>query len=195
MRTKEECDKLYREHKHLIDITIAKNFNNPTFLDLHGITPEELYQSGRIGLHRACKNYDESKGASFQTHVINYIKWFINVEAMRDSLGSSKKWTFDLANRLSFDMELDNINDEVVSLYDLVGEEDQGYSETEEDIQMKFLLSKIEKNTTERVWEIVQLKMKGLTNQQVADKLGVTHQNVSKTLRYHKQKIKELIAA
>lgn len=191
----ETYDKLYQQHEHLIDITIRKNFNNPKFLELHGITRDEIKQSGRIGLHKACETYDESKGSSFKTYAIDLIKWTISDEGKRDSLGRSTKWTFELANKVSFDKDLDHSDEVIINLYDIVGEEDQGFSEIEEDDHINFLLKRIEKKTSERVWQIVQLKLEGYTNEQAADVLGVTHQNVSALLRKYKGQITELIVA
>lgn len=195
MRSTEEIKRLYNENKKYIMPTIRRNFNNPEFLALHGITREELIQSGRIGLYRACQTYDESKGTTFRTYAIDNIKWAISDEAKRDSLGRAEKWTFDLVDRISFDMELDHVNDEVVSLYDLVGEEEQGYEELEVEMEMERKLKLIEEKLPERLATIVKLRAQGYTTMEIGEKIGTTHQNVSQLLRYHKDKIKALIAS
>lgn len=188
-------DKLYKENEHLIDITIRKNYSNRRFLDLHGLTNEELIQSGRIGLHKACQTYSNKKGVSFQTHAINCIKWTINDESKRDALNSNRKWTFDLANKVSLDMELEHSDNVTVNLYDLVGEVDRGYEEVEDEEKIERVLDSIKEKVSEKAAEIVKLKLDGLSNVQVAKELGVTHQNVSLILRTHRDRIRKYIIA
>lgn len=195
MRSSDEARQLYNENKMLIHKTIHMKFNNPEFLELHGITKEELVQSGRIGLYKACQDYDESKGTKFSTHAINNIKWAISVETKRDSLGSIGKWTFDLVDRVSFDKNIEGNDDVAMNLYDLVGLDDIGYFEVEEQEKVEHLLTLIENNVSERAGQIARLKMQGLSNMEIGEMLGVTHQNISSILRTHKKKIVALIGA
>lgn len=198
MRTKKEVMYLYNKHTKIIDRTIERNFNSPSFLISHGITQEEMYQAGRIGLYRACCDYDPSKKIKFQTYAINIVKWTIMTEAKRESLGRKGKWTTDLLERTSFDTDLkEDRYEDVETLHDVVGEDDYGYIEIEENDSFNYLsesvLDDIKNNISEHMCKTIQLKMQGMTNQQVADTLGVTHQAVSVSIRRHKDTIKKYI--
>lgn len=190
MTTREEMKQLYDQHEYLINITIGKNFNNKKFHELHGITPDMIYQSGRIGLQKACETYDESKGATFKTYAIYCIKWTISDEAKRDSLGSAEKWTFDLADRTSLDRAIEHTQEgEPVTLYDLIGTEDENYNNME--LEDKYKL--IETVLSKQIADIIRLKAQGYTCMDVAKYLGVSHQSVSYLLRRHKDAITNLI--
>lgn len=186
-------EELYNKYEYLIKSTINKVYNNKKFLELHGILEEELYQSGLIGFYKACASYDKSKNTNFKTHAINHIKWNINVESKRDSLGKAYKWTYDLADRVSLDAEMGFNDDVTTTLYDIIGFEDEAYLNIEANDRVDELVDSIRRTVSPNASKIVRLKLEGRTNQQVADILGVSHQTVSAQLRKYKGAIKDLI--
>lgn len=192
MRTSEEMQELFDGHKHLIEATIRKKgYGQRKFLELHGITPDDLMQHGRLGLHKACKEYDNSKKCSFKSFVISNIIWSISTEAKKESLSRDTSWTFDTIDKISFDSAIPECEDGLATLHDAVGDlaAEEFYNKLEKEQIMNSLGSIISK----RVAEIVELKIQGFNNMEVADKLGVTHQSISRYLRNHKQEIKNVL--
>ena len=194
MRTSEEMQELFDGHKHLIEATIRrKGYGTKAFLELHGITSDDLMQHGRLGLHKACKEHDLSRKCSFRTFAISNIIWSISTECKKESLSRDTSWTFDTINKISFDSPAPECEAEVATFHDVVGDiaAEEFYNKLEKDQVLQTLGSII----SERVAEIVELKLQGFNNMEVAEKLGVTHQTVSKYLRNHKQEIKNVLFA
>lgn len=194
MRTSEEMQELYDKYKYLIEVTIYKQgYGQIDFLELHGLTKDDLIQHGRLGLNKACKEHDSTKTASFRSFAISNIIWAINVESIRESLSRDKSWSFNTINRVSFDSILPNSLGEQTTLHDLISDGEP--HEMAENVEVDESLQAIEKVVSEKTMSIINMKLKGMTNAQVGEALGVTHQNVSYILRKNKDKIKNAVLA
>lgn len=195
MRTTEEMQELYDKYEHLIHTTIhKKGYGQKVFLELHGITPDDLMQHGRLGLHQACKKYDSAKNTSFRTFAISNIIWTINTESKKESLSKDTSWTFDTIDKVSLDSVTPECEGEVANLHEVVS--DSHASESFNSMEKAQLMHSLELATTKRVVEIVELKLQGYEkNTDVAEILGVTHQNVSALLRRYKKEIKSVLFA
>lgn len=192
MRTSEEMQELFDGHKHLIEATIRrKGYGQKKFLENHGIVPDDLIQHGRLGLHKACKEHNSTKKSSFRTFAIDNIGWSISTECKKESLSRDTSWTFDTIDKVSFDSPAPECEAEVATFHDVVGDlvAEEFYNKLEKEQIMNSLGSIISK----RVAEIVELKLQGFNNMEVADKLGVSHQSISRYLRNHKQEIKNVL--
>jgi RNA polymerase sigma factor (sigma-70 family) len=186
-----EFNQVYKDNEVIILQTIQRRFNDPAFLRLHGLTKDDLIQSGRIGLLRAYKTYDKSKGTEFETHAINCIKWTITVESKRDSLGKVKKWTYDLADRVSFETEVaEDDSGNIFTMHDFVGDQDDGY----EKIEFEDFINSIEKTTNKRLADIVRMRLEGMTFEEIGHEFGVTHQAIRQRLKGNRDKIAQLLA-
>ena len=136
-------------------------------------TDEDLIQVGMIGLCNAAEAWDESKGtfANFATACIYYA---ICEEFKRRN---KQKATYSL------DYQYSNGEDESVTLGDtLVGDLDVDWCD----------LEGMYASLTEKERIIVDLKRKGLSNNEIVKKLGITKQNVSKHLRQAKLRLEKM---
>lgn len=196
-RTEEEIMELYYKYEHYIDQTIYRRWNKPKFLELHGLTNEDLRQYGSIGLYHACSTYDPSKGA-LQTYIINNIIWSINVEIKRDTLGCDQKYTLDLIPKVSFDKKIPSYGDdvEIMTLYSITPVEEDGYEEAiqTEDELIDDILFSIKGLVPERTLLFIELRIKeGLTHVQIGERFGVTRTVVRNELNRYEELIKNTI--
>lgn len=186
---KEEQQELFDKHSYLIPVTINRQFRNSLFHELHGLTIDNLQQSGRLGLLKACKTYDSSKGTKFRTFAIKNIIWKINLESRRESLGNNGSEDFDLVDRTSLDRELPNGDDVSVTLHDVVESHETGYKNVELEDTLKAMTFAV----PSEVVDIVRMRIDGYTYKEIGKTLEVTHQAVRQRLaRYKTEIIKEL---
>ena len=191
--TAEKENELVTEYKYLVPITIGKKFPNAhSFLSYHGLDREDIEQYGLIGLSKAIKNYDASKGTEFSSHAINYIYYYINYYAKKDSLYSVNSYSFDLVSSVSLD------NDEVYDFNKRAVEVEMTKIDAEHNIKLEYLLDRIEEvrgKVPDRLIYIMQEKVKGYNNAQIAKQLGITRQAVESQLNRFKNVVTELIIA
>lgn len=186
-----ELERLYKEHEKYIDITINRNFNSPSFWNLHGLTREDLQQHGRIGLYEACKTYNPNMSTEFKSYAISRIYWNISNECKSESLSRGSVWNFDVIDRTSLDKTIPSDSGEDMTLQDTIADEFDYY----EEFTMEDNIETIKKEITPRVAEIVKLKLKGCTNVDISETLGVSHQYISNLLRKNKSEIKNILLA
>ncbi|MGG0667895.1 sigma-70 family RNA polymerase sigma factor [Lederbergia citrisecunda] len=191
MRTEAEIMKLYNEYEKYIEATARKRFYNKEMQSLHGITYDEIIQHGRLGLYKACEEYDPSKNTSFRTFAISNIFWAMSTECKRESLSRDKSWSFDTVDKVSLDHTMPGESDEIETMHDALP--DPLATEKYNRIQFEESLERIKELITTQVYEIVKLRIEGYTLAEVGEKLGVTHQRVSHLLRQHKDKIKIIL--
>jgi len=191
MRSEHEIMKLYNQHEHLISTTIYRKFGNKSYRILHGLDKDDLMQYGRIGLYNACKSFDESKTPSFRNHAIRNIEWSIMNESKRDSLTSITQKTNDIADRISFDAEYATLDGEACTLYDIVESSENGFNEVEWELSMEAL----EETLSERVRDIVDMRMKGYNNVEIAEQMCISRQRVDTILKKNKDKIMEVLCS
>lgn len=185
MRTEKEMQQLYDEHEHLIHATIKRRFDKKSFLERHGILKDDLVQHGRMGLIKACKEYDSTSKSTFKTFAINNIFWSIASECKKESLTRDNLWTFKSINRVSFDAQHGEEDDNQLSIHDVIGYEDFNYNKAEDNELMK----KLSEHLSPELMEIVKMRMNSYTFEEIANYLGVTCQAIQQRLLYNRGKI------
>lgn len=189
MRTEDEALKLYENSEELAYSTVQKRFNSASFMSFHGLTPDDLKQYGRIGLYKACKDYDSTKGAQFKTYAINRIVGSIINESVKDSLGNINRSTFELARRVSMDSKSCGSIDEDLVLHDVVGVEDNGFGE----IETNMFLDSVKTTLSSELAMIIKMKIDGCTLEEIGAETGVSKQAVEQMLKRNKEKVINLL--
>jgi len=158
------------EHNLRLVVFIAKRFTSP-HADI-----EDFISIGTIGLVKAINTYDPSKNirlATYATHCVeNEILMFLR-KANRNTV-------------MSFDEILHTDKDgNTMVMANILGiDEDTALQSIEDSVDKELLLKAIEK-LPEREKEIIVLRFgldgnKGLTQQEVADKIGISQSYLSK---------------
>lgn len=192
MQTDKQAEKLYFENEKYIEQTIQRQFpNHQTFIAAHGLSKDDLIQYGRIGLYRACKTYDSSKGYQMRSHAIRNIIWMINDELTKDSLNNVDNKSLILLDKNSLDLIVSSDNGEELSLNDVIGEVEDGYVE----VEAKNILESIGSKLPEQLFRIVEMRYKGHTFKEIGNELGVTAQYCSRLLKKNKLNVRNLILA
>lgn len=151
-----------------------------------GIEVADLYQEGLIGLIHAINSYDEKKDVTFYTYANACIK---------SSIISAMRQTFRMKNRiLNNSYSLDKlIEDTNTTYYDILMDEKSDpdkliiKEEEKQEIfdKVRTLLSKNEK-------VIFELKLKGLSNTEIAMLIDKSKKYVENTMYRINKKYKEL---
>lgn len=184
MRTEEEINQLYEENEVLVYSTVQKRFDSEAFRKAHMLSRDEIIQFGRMGLFQACKTYDKTKGSVFQTYAINNIIWSIKNESRRYSLCSINDSSLELIDRISMEDSLSGqISGE--TLHDIIESRENGFTELED----KLFIESVRENISERLANTLELRMKGLTFEEIADSLGISKQAVESHLRRNRKKV------
>ena len=157
--------KLIEDNMNLVYFVIHQNF--PTY-----ITDEDIVQVGMVGLCEAAKAWDEEKGI-FSSFAVRAIYHAMCNEFRRRN---KQKFTYSL------DYNYADSEGETMSMGDiLVGDSDVDWVDTEG----------LYKSLTKKEQRIVAMKQAGLTHEEVAKKLGVSHQCVSDHLRRAKLRLEK----
>ena len=181
-------ENIYHEYEYLIRETISRCFNSNEFKMYHGISEEDLYQYGSIGLHNACVTYDETKETKFKTHAINHIKWSIYNESKRDTLGCDRKYIFELLDKVSLDASITVSDSESSNLYNSIHCIDSDY----EDYEVELLWEQYKKNIPEHTAKYIEDIMKGYTISDLFIKYDVSRQAIMKSIKNVRRKLKDL---
>ena len=151
-----------------------------------GVEVADLYQEGLIGLLHAINTFDKDRDVTFYTYANACIKTNI-VSAIRS--------TFRMKNRiLNNSYSLDKLlEDSTNSLYDIFRDENNDpnkllIKEEEKDNIINTVKEKLSKN--ERI--IFELKLKGLTNTEIANLIDKSKKYVENTMYRINTKYKEL---
>lgn len=157
--------KLIEDNINLVYFVIHKNFPNYA-------TDEDIVQVGMLGLCKAANSWNESKG-TFSTFAIPSI---YNTICKEFRSRNRHKPTYSLEYNYS------ESDDDPLTLGDmLVGDSDVDWVDIEE------LCSPL----SERERTIVEMKRTGLTQPEIAKKLGVSQQCVSSYLRQAKLRMEK----
>lgn len=191
MKLTKEQQQLFDKHEILVYSTIKRRFANPLFHETHGLSLAEVQQFGLMGLARACKEYDSSKGAAFRSFAISNIRWAINTMCRQNSLHVIDSQSFDLLDKTSLDKDLMLGNSVIESLYDVIKSEENGYDEVEYNSILEFVLNSLPKNIS----DVVRLRERGMTYKEIGDELGVSHQAIRQRFMNNKDVIRELITS
>lgn len=187
MRTEEEINQIYEDNEVLVYSTVQKRFDSEAFRRVHMLNRDEITQFGRMGLWNACRTYDKSKGAAFQTYAIDNIVWSVLTESRRYSLGNVNNSSLELLDRISMEDSLKGQSPDE-TLHDIIESEENGFSEVEN----KSFIDNVKENISERLASTLEMRMQGLTYDDIADSQGITKQAVGAHLRRNRKKLVEL---
>lgn len=180
------------EYSYLIESTIRHAFSNPeSFLGYHGLDMDDAKQFGLIGLHKAIVNYNESKGTAFISYAITNIKGYLFSHIKRFSLYRQNSTSFDLIESVSLDYTGDT-SEEESNFRDRVEATLSTNSEFEA-AEAKILKDKLAEHLPEKALYIIDQRLKGYNNVEIAEKMGITRQAVEGYLRRNKQLVKEAL--
>ena len=153
---------------------------------IRGMEIADLYQEGLIGLIHAIKTFDQNKEATFYTYANACIKNSI-VSAMRQSF---RKKNNILNNSYSLDNLIEDTNS---SFYDLFKDENSDPSnmllDKEESSE---IIERIRAKLSESENEIFELRLKGLSNSEIAALLDKDKKIIENTMYRINKKYKEL---
>lgn len=165
--TRNEQIKLYEENEKLVSFVISRYY--PTFLN-----NEDLRQIGKLGLWKACLSYKDSKG-KFSTYGCRLIRNEINVH-FRTSI-RKKRIPVNQITSVSYRIDEDKAHGELGDLCLEAGRTSIWCGGS-----LKELL-------TERQMRILSYMIKGLTQREIGEKLGVSHS----AIHFEKKKIEKII--
>lgn len=154
---------------HKIVERIRKNtFEYKTYIDW-----DEIEQAGLIGLYRALKGYNKSKG-DFKNYAITAI-------------------TRAIYRQLIFDRRIESHSD-IDEFIDLANTEDVPTDNMDKPLIIKQLNEYIDKlPIKQRSKDILKLRLDGYTLSEIADKFNVSYQCVSDTIHNHVDKLRKYI--
>ena len=141
-----------------------------------GLDKEDLAQELRIALVKAARAYDDSKGAIFHTYLhtslVNTIRTLIT-KAQRKPIARSIDLTFDGSNTIPKEIAAAMV-------------EPKNYTEeVEADIWIN------SQGLSEKEQLFLQLKLEGLTMEEITEDLGESAYKVRQSLRYKLHKMKD----
>ena len=155
--------------------------------DVRGMEIADLYQEGLIGLIHAIKTYNENKDTLFYTYANACIKNSI-ISAMRQSF---RKKNIILNNSYSLDNLIEDTNS---CFYEIFKDEASDPSElllNKE--ETNDLIDKIKIKLSESENEIFELRLKGLSNSEIANLLDKDKKYIENTMYRINKKYKELL--
>lgn len=155
--------------------------------DIRGMEIADLYQEGLIGLIHAIKTFDQNKKITFYTYANACIKNSI-VSAMRQSFRKKN-------NILNNSYSLDNlIEDSNSNFYELFKDDNADPSilllDKEE---TNSLISLIKSKLSEGEREIFELRLKGLSNNEISSLLDKDKKTIENTMYRINKKYKEIL--
>lgn len=134
---------------------------------------DDLIQCGYIGLWKACKNYNNTKKANFSTFAIKCIKNEM-AQFLKKEL---KHWYY------CTDYVITTESGERVDLLEILGDEND-IEEAENKIY-------IESITNVKNGEVLRMCLKDMTRQEIGNKIGMTHQAVTKIIKESRASVRE----
>ncbi|MGX4600277.1 sigma-70 family RNA polymerase sigma factor [Faecalimicrobium sp. JNUCC 81] len=170
MRTKEEIDRLVEENIKLVNYVINRYYKQ--FKSIYPYLVDDLYQEGCIGLFKAAKNHDESKGA-FSTIATLYIKSYMHNFATRYV---NKHYSNNTCN---FEKTIYNNGDSnELTLLDMISINDEIKDDRIDLINIRANNSSIKYINT-----IVKMTERGYSQREIGEVIGIPQSNVSRRLK------------
>ena len=155
--------------------------------DIRGMEVADLYQEGLIGLIHAIKTFDPAKDITFYTYANACIKNSI-ISAMRQSF---RKKNHILNNSYSLDNLIEDSNS---SFYEIFKDETSDPSALLIDKEeANDIIARIKAKLSEGENEIFELRLKGLSNSEIASLLDKDRKNIENTMYRINKKYKELL--
>jgi len=169
----EATNLLIKKYKNLIT-TILKEYTNK--YNINGVDIADLYQEGLVGLLTAIETYDKEKNILFYTYASVCIRTAI-ISEIRKTFRNKNKI---LNNSYSLDLMYDDSSN---NLYEMLKDESHDPSkmildkETEDE-----LISNIKKLLSDSEKTIFELKLKGVSNSEIATLLNKDKKYVENAL-------------
>lgn len=136
----------------------------------HRDVEEDLVQEGLLGLWKACKTYDSSMGTAFSTYAVTVIK---------NEMGMYVRKMLRRPKKFRLDDPVDPKDKAGVTFLNTIMDERE-YER--DDARILDMITKIAK---ERGYEeMLEMKMKGIKQVDIAKKLGIHQVTVSERMRY-----------
>ena len=179
----EAANLLIEKYKNCILITLKEYLKEYNII---GVEIADLYQEGLIGLIQAINTYNEKKDVTFYTYANTCIK---------SSIISAMRQTFRMKNRIlnnsySLDKLIEDTNN---CLYDIFMDEksdpDKVIMNEEEQNE---IINKIKEQLSKNEKTIFDLKLKGLSNSEIATLIDKDKKYVENTMYRINKKYKEL---
>lgn len=184
-------DEIIRKYEHYIKATIHKQLSGgKTFLNLHGLTEDDLMQYGRLGLLYAIRTFNPEK-SDFLTYAINCIFWTINSEAKKDSLYNQSNYTYSLADTCSLNETVSVDADETDMEY---GETIADENDHIGDLEVEMLIEGIREDIPDKLYQYIKLRYQGYTFDEIGDMFGTSRQAVQQYLKRHQDKLHKLFS-
>lgn len=199
--SEEELETLFKKHMKLARVTVYKVFPKPKYTARRkGLDLEDIYQYAYTGLWKACISYDPAKGTSFRTHAINHIRWHLIEKAKREGnplkYDANKEIKFEDMPRInSLDKTVSHIKNggrhgTDVTLHDIYPSHVNLEWEALDNLTVSNLLGLAV--TSDEV-EVIKLRMKELTYDEIGQRYGCTGENVRAKIRKLKSRMKQQI--
>ena len=184
-------EELYESHTYLVKQTLYRAYRHPKELARRNqIEYDDLLQYAHTGLWKAAITYNSTK-CKFPTHAINSIKWHVNERLKREcpimKLSANVKYDeTDMYRIISMDKEV-STSDSIVSMHEVISSD----VNVEELAIGEYLTEKLFTLLNERELKMFNMRLEGMTNQQIGDEFGMTRANVRVILLKAKRKIEE----
>lgn len=166
-----ESELIYLENENLIYSALKKHY--PSYYH-----DEDIRQIGRIGLWKACSTYNESK-SKFSTYAYSCILNELKMHFRKENVTKRKP---DEPIR-SLNYLYDRDDSDPCSLESILVAPDIGWLDTEHFIE----------SLTSRQKRIVELRIKGFKQREIAAKLGVVQPTICKELSNIRRKYERYI--
>lgn len=171
MKTKEEIDLLVEENLKLVHFVINRKYKNIVkklrTLNLY----DDFYQEGCIGLYKAAKTFDYSRGVKFSSYGYICIQGNLNKFLKRYIFKHYKDYEVSTDENLGNDGEAEVTILNVIPIYDKYG--------TEFDDVKKFA----ETTNIENIEEIIDLSLKGFSQEDIGARLELSQVGVSRRIK------------
>ncbi len=180
-----QVEEKIKEHEKLVYFMINKMFKSQSNLEYtassRGFQKEDIYQVGMIGLWKAVKTFNESKGRKFSTYATRCIRNEIHNEIIIKRYMNDTPMDLDEHSRVKLTIAKD-IDDVKVKKY-------ERSTKFDSDVVHKLLFKKHINKLSDKELTIVDMKMKGYTQDEIAEKFGCSRQNIGVMSKKMKEKM------
>lgn len=177
MNTSTVAMKLFEENEKLVDFVINRYYRN--IIEKHGEIYEDMKQVGLLSLYNATRKFDESKNVKFSTFAVNIIKNDFHNFVRLDLYRYVQRDEVDSMNKKMQEDENSTLED-FIGVYDDTSELENG------------VLEYLKENKSQQVMDIITLLVQGYSTVQIAEKLELTKQRVSKVICDLKKELVEV---
>lgn len=177
MNTSTVAMKLFEENEKLVDFVINRYYKN--VVEKHGEIYEDMKQVGLLSLYNATRKFDENKNVKFSTFAVNIIKNDFHNFVRLDLYRYVQRDEVDSMNKKMQEDENSTLED-FIGVYDDTSELENG------------VLEYLKENKSQQVMDIITLLVQGYSTVQIAERLELTKQRVSKVICDLKKELVEV---